>query len=270
MKDLALVYMVAGISSRFGGKIKQFAEVGPDGEKLLEYSIKQAIPAGFSKIVLIVGEKTEKPMKEIFGNSYMGLPILYAKQEYNQSERDKPWGTADALCSAKNVIDCPFVVCNGDDLYGQTGFEALANHLRKNNDEATLGYRILEVLPEKGSINRGIFRTENNYVKEINEVIGIFKNDLSASGIKREDLCSMNIFALHANTIKTLDGIVKKFKEENKGNRKIECYLPVELSNLIKSGEISMRIYDSKEKWFGVTNPGDEEIVKKELIALKK
>ena len=167
MKGIALVYMVAGMSSRFEGKIKQFAEVGPKGEKLLEYSIKQAIPAKFSKIILIVGEKTEAPMREFFGNKYIGAPVLYAKQKFNPEERDKPWGTADALCSAKKIIDCPFIVCNGDDLYGRSSFKILADHLRSSNEAATLGYSIMEVIPEQGSTNRGIFKIEKGYVKDI-------------------------------------------------------------------------------------------------------
>ena len=119
MKDIALVYMVAGMSSRFGGKIKQFAKVGPEGETLIEYSLNQAIPAGFTKIVFIVGNKTEKPFKEMFGDSYKGIPIKYASQNFDSASRDKPWGTTDALCSAKELLDCPFIICNGDDLYGK-------------------------------------------------------------------------------------------------------------------------------------------------------
>src|SRR3989344_9452907 len=100
MMELALVYMVAGLSKRFGGKPKGLAKVGPNGETLLEYSLNQALPAGFTKIIFIVGEKTERLFKEKFGNSYKGVPIEYAMQEYDSAKRDKPWGTADALCSA--------------------------------------------------------------------------------------------------------------------------------------------------------------------------
>lgn len=126
-KEIALVYMVAGISSRFMGKIKHFAIVGSRGETLIEYSLKQALPSGFSKIIFIVGNKTEKPFREKFGNSYNGIPVYYALQFYDESLRDKPWGTTDALCSIKSLIDCPFVICNGDDLYGKILLEFLQN-----------------------------------------------------------------------------------------------------------------------------------------------
>lgn len=257
--------MVAGLSSRFGGKIKQFARVGPEGEALLEYSIKQALPAGFNKIILIVGDKTEKPMKDFFGDSFMGVKVQYALQEYNSKDRDRPWGTADALCSAKQAIDCPFVVCNGDDLYGESAFKILTKHLSNHKEEATLGYRLIDVLPDQGSTNRGIFTIENGFVSEINEIIGIVKSNLSASCVRENYLCSMNIFALHPHSIGLLDIAVKKFKEEHKGDRKIECYLPVELSNLIKSRNIMMRVYNAKDKWIGITNPDDEALVMKKL-----
>ena len=97
-KEMALVYIVAGISSRFRGKIKQFAKVGRNGETLIECSLKQAIPAGFSKIIFVVGNKTEKVFKEKFGENYEGIPVYYAFQFYDESLRDKPWGTTDALC----------------------------------------------------------------------------------------------------------------------------------------------------------------------------
>mgnify|MGYP001614605345 FL=1 len=128
--DIALVYMVAGLSSRFGGKIKQFAKVGPKGETIIEYSLNQALPEGFTKIIFIVGNKTEKPFRDMFGESYKGIPIFYSQQKFNEEEREKPWGTADALCSAKDVINCPFVVCNGDDIYGAETFRILVNHLK--------------------------------------------------------------------------------------------------------------------------------------------
>jgi dTDP-glucose pyrophosphorylase len=122
MKEVAIVYLVAGISSRFGGKIKQFAVVGSNGETLIEYSMNQAIKAGFNKIIFIVGNSTEKPFKEKFKDSYKGIEIKYAHQLYDPKERDKPWGTCDAICSAKNLINGAFVVCNGDDIYGEKPF----------------------------------------------------------------------------------------------------------------------------------------------------
>lgn len=268
-KDIALVYMVAGISSRFGGKIKQFAKV-TDNETLIEYSLNQALKAGFTKIVFIVGNKTEQPFKEMFGDNYKMIPISYCSQKYNENERDKPWGTVDALSSIKDSINCPFVVCNGDDIYGENTFKILSKHLKNKNSCATIGYRLGNVLPENGSVNRGIFQVKNNKVLSVKEELGITKANLEEKILSEESLCSMNIFALYPEVINELSDILIKFKKEHKGDRKIECLLPNELNKLIEQKKIIMKIYKTPDKWFGVTNPEDEEIIKKQLESLNK
>ncbi|MEI6732045.1 MAG: sugar phosphate nucleotidyltransferase [archaeon] len=257
--------MAAGMSSRFGGKIKQFAKIGMHGETLMEYSMNQAISAGFTKIIFVVGSMTERPFREMFGNSYRGIPVLYAKQTFNPEERDKPWGTMDALCAIKEVCDCPFVVCNGDDIYGENAFITMAEHLRKNDEEATLGYQLLSAIPEKGKSNRGIFEVKNGYVQSLREVFDIDRENLQNSGLEGNELCSMNCFAMHPSTLKMLNQVLEKFKGEHEGDRKIECLLPAEIGNLIKSGKIKMRVYPTKDRWFGVTSPEDEEIVRREI-----
>jgi len=268
-KEIAIVYMVAGLSSRFGGKIKQFAKVGPNGETLIEYSLKQAINAGFNKAIFIVGSKTEVPFKEMFGENYKNIKVQYALQNYNPEERDKPWGTVDALCSANLLINCPFVVCNGDDIYGENTFRTLAEHLRAQNDCATVGYFLNEVLPEKGATNRGIFNLENDYVKSLKEFFNIEKSNLAQSELNDNSLYSMNIFGLQPATIKELDKILAEFKMNNKNDRKIECLLPNEISKLVEKRLIRMKIYPARDKWFGVTNPEDEEIIRKQILELE-
>ncbi|MCK9466907.1 MAG: sugar phosphate nucleotidyltransferase [Candidatus Absconditabacterales bacterium] len=265
-KKISLVFMVAGLSSRFGGRIKQFAKVGPNDSTLMEYSMDQALKSKFSEIIFIVGKMTEKAFKEKFGDNYKGIPVKYAKQSFNENERDRPWGTLDAVCSAKDLINNPFVVCNGDDIYGENSFKILYEHLQNSDEMATLGYTLGNVIPEKGTTNRGIFGiTEDNYVDSITEMIGISKDTLSDFGLKTDDLCSMNIFGLNKEILSQLDDILINFKLENKGNRKIECYLPVELSNIIKTENAKMKIYSTPDKRLGVTNPDDEEMVKKQI-----
>lgn len=261
--DIALVYMVAGISSRFGS-IKQFAKV-TENETLIEYSLKQALPAGFTKIVFIVGNKTEQPFKEKFGNSYKGLPVEYCLQRYNPKKRDRPWGTTDALCVAKESLNSAFVVCNGDDLYGENTFKTLVRHLKNNLEEATVGYRLKEVLPEEGAVNRGIFNVKDNFVISLKETFGITKGNIHEKMLSENSLCSMNIFALHPRALEELNKILNKFKEEHKEERRIECLLPEELNKMIISRRLSMKIYPTEDRWFGVTNPGDELIIKKQL-----
>lgn len=265
-KEIALVYMVAGLSSRFQGKIKQFAKIGPNQETLIEYSLKQALPVGFKKIIFIVGESTEQPFKNFFGNFYHGVPVQYSFQEYDKKTRDKPWGTIDALCSAKNLIKSPFIVCNGDDIYGEEAFQILVNHLQNQKHDATISYRLSDVLPEKGKVHRAIFQIDsNNYAKDLNEIFNIEKNNFQATNTKPEDPCSMNIFALRPKTIEKLNTRLELFKLAHQTHRTAECLLPNEISTLIKSNQIKMRVYPTNAKWFGLTNPKDEERVREAL-----
>lgn len=264
--DLALVYMVAGISSRFGEKIKQFAKVSSGGETLIERSLKQALPAGFTKIIFIVGNKTEKPFKEKFRNSFEGIPVYYAKQKYNEETRDRPWGTTDAVCAAKNLIDCPFVLANGDDLYGENSFKIIVDYLRGRNGMATVGFPLEGMLSEEGTVNRGIFeKDENDYLISIKEVFRISRENMSELGLDKNSLCNPNLFGLKPDVIEYLENILEKFKKEHKGDRKAECLIPIDLNDLICKGKIKIKVLETPDKWMGVTNPGDELIVQKEL-----
>ena len=266
---VTVVYMVAGMSSRFGGKIKQFAKVGINGETLIEVSIKQALNAGFDKIIFIVGEKTEKPFKEMFGNEYLGIPVSYALQEYDPKTRDRPWGTADAVVSAKDLINDDFVVCNGDDIYGENTFKIIKDFSKQNTmDCATIGYKLINVLPEEGTVNRGIFTVdENNNVTKIDEKLNISKDTLEENNLTNDNLASQNIFFLKKEIVEMLDEKLQNFKTKNQGDRKAECYLPVELSNLVNEGKTKLKLLLTPDKWFGVTNPDDEEKVRNELAA---
>lgn len=264
--QIALVYMVAGLSSRFGGKIKQFARVGKNNETLIEVSLNQALPAGFSKIIFIVGNKTEQPFREMFGNEYKGIPIQYALQKFDENLRERPWGTVDALCSAKEFLNCPFIICNGDDLYGEESFKILVNHLQNKTTGATVGYKLANVLSETGGVNRGIFESdENNEVQSLKEFFDITKENLHEKNLSPDSLTSMNIFALQPGIVKKLNEVLQKFKQEHEGDKRIECLLPNELGNLIKNHELIIELYSTNSKWFGVTNPKDEIKVKQEL-----
>jgi|GEM_PF-44429 len=261
-KEIALVYLVAGISSRFGGKAKAFAKVGPNGESLIEYSLNQALKSDFSRIIFVVSEQTYDLFKQKFGSEYNGIPIEYALQHYDKNFRDKPWGTVDAICSASKLIDSPFVVCNGDDIYGEETFKILLNHLALYPTCASVGYKLGEVLPEFGTVNRGIFEIDSeNNVKSIEEIFELSNINFSQKGFSEFSLCSMNIFAFQKNVPLLLSEILNRFKKSNKTDRKSECLLPSEISNLIKNKSINMKIYQTHEKWYGITYPGDEVIV---------
>ncbi len=268
-KNISLVYMVAGMSSRFGWKIKQFAKVWPNDTTLIEYSLWQALPAWFSKIIFIVWKMTELPFKEMFWDSYNWIPVEYALQTFDEAERDRPRWTVDAVCAALEHIDWPFVVCNWDDLYGKNSFKILYDHLENSDELCTLGYILWNVIPEQWSTNRGIFSVEDWYVTNINETIWIEKSKLSEFGLTLDALCSMNIFGLNKETLEKLNSILTEFKKEHNWDRKIECYLPIELTNIIKNSGTKMKIYSTPDQRFWVTNPDDEAIVRAQLEALE-
>lgn len=264
----ALVYMVAGMSSRFGGNIKQFARVGPNNETLIEYSLNQALKSGFDKIIFIVGKKTDVGFMEKFGNDYNGVPVYYAFQNFDENARDRPWGTADALCSAADLLDCPFVVCNGDDIYGEEAFRKLIDYSINTNGCATIGYKVGEVLSENGTVNRGIFETdaEDNLIS-INETFEITKENLFEKNLRGDSPCSMNIFLLNPDIVVGLKEKLALFQEENKFDRKVECLLPRELTKLINEKNLKIKVLNTNEKCIGVTNPSDEEVVRKILAS---
>lgn len=264
--NFTIVYMVAGLSSRFGGKIKALTEVGPKKETLIEYSLNQAIGAGFNKIIFIVGEKTEESFRKKFGDSYKGIPISYTLQKYNPEKRDKPWGTCDAVCTLKGKINEPFLVSNGDELYGEESFKILRKHLKYERTPATIGFNLMEMLPDKGTVNRGIFEIdENNFVKSIDEKIDISKENFKERGVKENSFCNVNVFVLTPEILDKLNKILKEFKENYKEDRTVECLLPVELTRLIKENKIKIKFYYTPEKWLGITNLGDEIKIREEL-----
>ncbi|MBI2043752.1 hypothetical protein HYT24_00105 [Candidatus Pacearchaeota archaeon] len=267
---LALLYMVAGMSSRFGGKIKQFAQVGPNGETLIEYSLDQALKTNsFDKIIFVVGNKTEKPFKVKFGNEYKGIPVEYALQKFDPEKRNRPWGTQDALCSAIDLIDDEFVAANGDEIYGEEAFQTLVNHSKISKNPAIVGYILKNSLPETGTVNRGIIIVDKNKnVIEMKEFKGISKETLASHGLNEESLCNMNLLYLNKNILEELNKKVIKFKEEHQGNRDIESMLPDNLSQLTKEGKMTMKVYISDYKSPEITNPDDELTVR--MILSKK
>ena len=266
-KEIAIVYLLAGMSRRFGGRIKGLTKVGPNDETMVEYSLNQAIKIGFSKIYFVVGKETEAPFKEAFGDEYKGIPISYALQKYDSEERDKPWGTCDALCSLVNSnVDCGFVVCNGDDIYGEETLKVLYNHLLESDDCATIGSKLIKKLPEVGTVNRGIYKIDDEgYVISINEALNISRENLDERGLTLDDISSLGIFGLQANLIGYLDEKFNEFKKEHDGDRVAECLLPEELGNLIENGRVRMKLFEMDEVSLGITNPGDEEGIRKVL-----
>ena len=189
MKETALVIMAAGIGSRFGGGIKQLAPVGPSGEIIMDYSIHDAIEAGFNKVVFIIRKDLEKDFKEIIGNRIeKQIPVIYAYQELNAlpegyevtEGRTKPWGTGQAVLMVKELIDCPFLVINADDYYGKEGFrkihEYMVNEMTEDGDVYDIcmgGFILKNTLSDNGAVTRGVCEEENGILKKVTETYDI-------------------------------------------------------------------------------------------------
>lgn len=264
-----LVYLLGGISRRFGGGIKALATVGPQQEPLLEISLQQALPSGFSKIVFIVSPTTQQAIKNRFGYSYRGIPIFYAVQTYDLAARDKPWGTADALCSAIPFLKTPFIICNGDDLYGATSFGKAKQALISSYDHVIIGYQLGSVLTSEGSVNRGILLSnEKNEMKGMREEMGLMRENLSERGLSPGSLCSMNLFGMQSSLLPFLAQYVKDFKHVHLGNRMKECLLPEFVNEVIAMKKGTFNVLSTTEPWIGITYAEDVSRVRALLASL--
>jgi len=256
---ISIVFMVAGMSSRFGGNPKQMAKVGPNNETLIEFSVNQALRCNFNKLIFITNPKTESLFKNIFGNFYKNVPVLYVEQKYNKSIRKRPWGTTDAICSIIDIINEPFIMVNGDDLYGMSTFEKGFNIMQNKNINVIGGLKIINTLPEKGNVNRGVIFVNGNNVIGMKEMLNISKIN---NPELHNELANVNFIGLQPSILNLLKAILEKFKLENKDDQKIECILPDNLDQLIKEKKLELQFFEITEKILGITNPEDEEILK--------
>ena len=292
MKKTALVIMAAGLGSRFGGGIKQLAKLGPSGEIIMDYSIHDAIEAGFDKIVFIIRKDIEKDFREIIGNRIEKVAKCeYAFQEIDKlpegysvpDGRTKPWGTAHALIQVRDLIDCPFAVINADDFYGKEGFKLIHDYLVNQMDEnasafdiCMAGYIVGNTLSDNGTVNRGVCRMgENDYLKEINETYDIEKradgslvgSDANGNEVRVDGdaIVSMNMFGLPEKFLDTLIENFPAWLDKNGKEMKSEYLLPQEISGLMQEGKATVRVLKDRDKWFGVTYAEDKEAVQKSL-----
>lgn len=255
---LTAVYLAAGISSRFGGRIKALTRVGPNNETLLEISMSQAKKAGFNSFVIVTSHKTLNPLKDFFKDSFQKIKISYCIQE-TPEYREKPFGTAHATLSAKELINGPFIVLNSDDIYGENTLKVIADYLKKSKDAYCLpGYKLINVLSEKGGVNRGLIKTDKNGVVEsIEEKFNITIKDIPLK-YKADDLFSMNLFGMQKDFIDFLDKDFKKFLEENKEDPKIEWLLPETITKFKSLYHKKIAVLPTPDKWIVLTYPEDE------------
>ena len=258
----------------------------------MDYSIHDAIEAGFDKIVFIIRKDIEKDFREIIGNRIEKVAKCeYAFQEIDKlpegysvpDGRTKPWGTAHALIQVRDLIDCPFAVINADDFYGKEGFKLIHDYLVNQMDEdasafdiCMAGYIVGNTLSDNGTVNRGVCRMgENDYLKEINETYDIEKradgslvgSDANGNEVRvdGEAIVSMNMFGLPEKFLDTLIENFPAWLDKNGKEMKSEYLLPQEISGLMQEGKATVRVLKDRDKWFGVTYAEDKEAVQKSL-----
>lgn len=271
----SLVILAAGIGSRFGGGIKQLEPVGPNGEIIMDYSIHDAIKAGFNKIVFIIRKDIEKDFREIIGNRIekiaenFGVEIAYAFQSMDnipealREGRTKPWGTAHALLCCDGIIDSAFAVINADDYYGTDAFVKAADFL-ETDKYGIITYILGNTLSDNGGVSRGVCKVENGLLVDINETHNIVKTadgaDSEGNHLDFDTPVSMNLWCLPASFMDVLKEGFGPFLAGLKNPLKDEYLLPAMVDYKIKNGEKCTALA-TDAKWFGVTYKEDKESV---------
>ena len=279
---MTLLLMAAGSGSRYG-KLKQFDELGPKAEFLLEFSIYDAINNGFNHIVLV----TKKENKD-FLNNYLinkitnNIKVDVVVQDINDLPKDtklkhkriKPWGTAHAVWSARNVIKSSFVIINADDYYGKEAFEQAANYMKSINHDKSYGlvtYKLGKTLSNFGTVSRGICKVENNKLISIKEHIKIYENKTriidedSGNILEHNDDVSMNFWICNTDIFDYIENYFKKFLQKASNLEKNEIYLPFVAQEMMNEGLISINAIKSDSDWFGVTYFEDKDNAVKSL-----
>ncbi len=293
MKEPLLVIMAAGMGSRYGG-LKQIDPITKEGESIIDFSIYDAIRAGFKKVVLIIKGQHEQDFRDVIGNHLADfIEVEYVHQEldhlpegYTVPEgRERPWGTTHAIWCCKDVVDAPFVVLNADDYYGPEAFVHMYQHLcevqtEEQPDYAMVGYILDNTLTDHGSVTRGIYQLQEGYLTEIIERKQIERQEGKVRYLVGEDwveadakgLASMNMWALTPQIFEQLEEEIKHFLEEDvpKDIQRSECLIPTTIGKLIQKGEAKVKVYSSHDTWHGVTYIEDKPEVMAALAKLKE
>ena len=276
-----LLIMAAGIGSRFGGGIKQLEPVDEQGQIIMDYSIHDAIEAGFNKVVFIIRKDIENEFKDVIGNRIEAVckahsvTVEYVFQDINDipgelpEGRTKPWGTGQAVLAAKDVLTTPFVVINADDYYGKEGFREIHDYLVKGGQSCMAGFVLKNTLSDNGGVTRGICKMdEYNNLTEIVETSNIVKNaeGAEADGVKldTESLVSMNMWGLAPEFLKTLESGFQYFFEKVVPENLIkeEFLIPTFIGELLAEGRISVKVLRTNDTWYGMTYKEDVAAVK--------
>lgn len=286
MKKTALVIMAAGIGSRFGKGIKQLAPVGPNGEIIMDYSIHDALEAGFNKVVFIIRKDIEEEFRTVIGNRIEKITeVEYAFQALEDlpegfekpEDRTKPWGTGQAVLAARKVLSEPFMVINADDYYGKEAYVKVHDYLVQEQEADGVmhicmsGFRLGNTLSDNGSVTRGICHIEDGALTGVTETHDIYKTESGAETRSEEgqaeeldvnSLVSMNMWGLTPEFMDVLEkGFVEFLSEIKPGDIKKEYLLPEMIDRLIKAGKAKVDVLETKDTWFGVTYQEDKASV---------
>ncbi len=286
-----LLILAAGIGSRYGG-VKQMDKIGPSGESIIDYSVFDAIRAGFGKVVFVLNPKIEKDFKTIFEPRLAGkIETDYVLQKLDNipkgvrfnSHRVKPWGTGHAVLVAKNAIHTPFAVINADDFYGRQAFDILGDYLSKlKNDEthyAMVGYHLAKTLSENGSVSRGICSTQNKLLTDVVERTKIYKDAddkimYEDNGVRHtisgNSLVSMNFWGFTPKYFEQSEAFFVDFIRENAQQLRAEFYIPYVVNKLITQNNADVHVLESHNQWFGVTYQEDKPVTIAKIKELVK
>ena len=289
MKPTLLV-LAAGLGSRYGG-LKQLDGLGPNSETIMDYSIYDAVKAGFGKVVFVIRETFEEEFREKVAKKYEHLiPIEIVFQELDNlpegfelnPDRVKPWGTNHALMMGKSVINEPFAVINADDFYGRKSYEVMANFLTQlessKNRYCMVGYRVGNTLSESGAVARGVCETdeksnltgivERTQIKRIEGVVKFKDENDEWISIPDNKPVSMNMFGFTPDYFEYSDQFFVDFLKKNEEELKAEFFIPTLVNDLIVDGKVEMRVLDTTAQWFGVTYIEDRPVVVSKLKEL--
>jgi UTP-glucose-1-phosphate uridylyltransferase len=272
MTKPTLLVLAAGIGSRYGG-LKQIDPIGPGGESIIDYSVYDALRAGFGKLVFVIRRDIERPFKEFIGSRFEGrLPVEYVFQELTKlpagfsapANRQKPWGTGHAVLMGAEVIQEPFAAINADDFYGMRSFELLGRHLASGSpDYAMVGFILRNTLSEFGSVARGVCQTSaEGYLQSVVELTRIEREGAGAkytdsSGqvhpLTGDEVVSLNLWGFTPGIFDHLRRELVTFLKEQGQNEKAEFFIPTVVNTLVSAGQARLRVLRTADSWFGVT-----------------
>lgn len=287
-----LLILAAGLGSRYGS-LKQIDKIGPSGERIIDYSVYDAIKAGFGKVVYVIRKSFEEEFKEVIIDVLpTEIETDYVFQELDSlasdiktnPDRTKPWGTGHALLTASSAIENSFAVINADDFYGADSFKLAYNFLISVDDEpsehALIGYKLINTMSDYGSVSRGVCEVdEDNFMNSIIERTEIIKNDgkilfkdeqSNWKELSGSEIVSMNMFAFRNSIFNRYQKSFDDFLKKNSNDLKREFYLPSVVDELIKSKLAKVKVIETTEQWFGLTYKEDKEIVKTRISNLVK